>query len=110
MITIASALMTNGCDVIASLPQGSHSPDTRYSILHTLIIPLALDSRLHPLHPDAPPGDFFDFGEGNRDAEEESGEGLVVAFASGGTAEPGRERGGAGQLRGAERTPVVDDG
>ena len=35
VITIASALMTNGCDVIASLPQGSHSPDTRYSILNT---------------------------------------------------------------------------
>ena len=35
VITIASALMPNGCNVIASLPQGHHSPDTRYSILHT---------------------------------------------------------------------------
>ena len=37
VITIASALVPNGCDVIASLPRGSHSPDTRYSILNTLI-------------------------------------------------------------------------
>ena len=35
MITIASALLPNGCDVIASLPQSNHRADTPYSILHT---------------------------------------------------------------------------
>ena len=33
VITIASALMPYGCEVIASLPQGHHFPDTQYSIL-----------------------------------------------------------------------------
>ncbi len=46
VITIASALMANGCDVIASLPKAITPPilDSPYSILYTLILTFA------PLH------------------------------------------------------------
>ena len=109
MITIASALVPNGCDVIASLPveraaqpyrKASTPPilDTPYSILCLHICTFAqaegrfallhFSSRLHPLHSNTPPGDFFDFGEGDGRAGKESGEGFGVAFATGRAAEP----------------------